>query len=79
MAEELLSVGKDMGTSTTQLVLSKLYIQNMASSFSVPRIVITGKEVIYRSEIGFTPPFTQEQNRCSKLYHNCNGCYAYCK
>lgn len=46
MAEELLSVGIDMGTSTTQLVLSKLYIQNMAYSFSVPRIVITEKEVI---------------------------------
>lgn len=79
MAEELLSVGIDMGTSTTQLVLSKLHIQNMASSFSVPRIVITEKEVIYRSEICFTPPFSREQNRCSKVYHSCSGCYAHCK
>lgn len=53
--EQLLSVGIDMGTSTTQLVLSRLYIQNMASSFSVPRLVITDKEVVYRSDICFTP------------------------
>lgn len=55
MKEELLSVGIDMGTSTTQIVFSKLYIQNLASTFSVPRIVITNKEVIYRSDICFTP------------------------
>ena len=53
--EQLLSVGIDMGTSTTQLVLSKLHIQNLASSFSVPRLVITDKEVVYRSDICFTP------------------------
>lgn len=53
--EHLLSVGIDMGTSTTQLVLSKLHIQNLASSFSVPRLVITDKEVVYRSDICFTP------------------------
>ncbi|MBG9792534.1 ethanolamine ammonia-lyase [Paenibacillus dendritiformis] len=55
MNEQLLSVGIDMGTSTTQLVLSKLHIQNLASSFSVPRLVITDKEVVYRSDICFTP------------------------
>ena len=55
MREELLSVGIDIGTSTTQLVFSKLYIENMASSYSVPRIVIVDKEIIYRSEIYFTP------------------------
>ena len=55
MGEQLLSVGLDMGTSTTQLVLSKLHIQNMASSFTVPRLVISEKEVIYRSDICFTP------------------------
>lgn len=61
MNEELLSVGIDMGTSTTQLVLSKLYIQNLASAFTVPRLVITDKEVVYRSDICFTPVL--EDNR----------------
>lgn len=55
MAEELLSVGIDIGTSTTQLIFSKLTIENTASSFSVPRISIVDKEVIYRSEVHFTP------------------------
>ena len=55
MREELLSVGIDIGTSTTQLVFSKLIIENIASSFSVPKVVIVDKEIIYRSEIYFTP------------------------
>ncbi len=55
MAEKLLSVGIDIGTSTTQLVLSELYIENMASAFTIPRISITDKKVIYKSDILFTP------------------------
>ena len=55
MNERLLSVGVDIGTSTTQLILSRLTLQNQANPFSVPRITITEKEVIYRSAIHFTP------------------------
>ena len=55
MREELLSVGIDIGTSTTQLIFSKLIVENMASSYTVPRITIVDKEIIYRSEIYFTP------------------------
>lgn len=55
MREELLSVGIDIGTSTTQLIFSKIIVENMASSYSVPRIVIVDKEIIYRSDIYFTP------------------------
>lgn len=55
MKEELLSVGIDIGTSTTQLIFSKLIVENMASSFSVPRISIVDKEMIYKSEVYFTP------------------------
>lgn len=55
MTEKLLSVGIDIGTSTTQLVLSELYIENMASAFTIPRISITDKKVIYKSDIIFTP------------------------
>lgn len=55
MREELLSVGIDIGTSTTQLVFSKLIIENIASSFSVPKVEIVDKEIIYRSDIYFTP------------------------
>ena len=55
MNEQLLSVGIDIGTSTTQLVLSKLTLENQSNPFSVPRIVITDKQVVYRSGIHFTP------------------------
>ena len=55
MTETLTSVGIDIGTSTTQLVVSKLTLENRANPFSVPRIAITDREIIYRSRIHFTP------------------------
>ena len=55
MAETLLSVGIDIGTSTTQLVISRLTLENRANPFSVPRVAIAGREVLYRSAIHFTP------------------------
>lgn len=55
MNEQILSVGIDIGTSTTQLVLSRLTLRNRANSFSVPRIEIAEKEVVYRSAVHFTP------------------------
>lgn len=53
--EIIKSVGIDIGTSTTQLVFSRLTIENLASSYTVPRISIVKKEVTYRSDIYFTP------------------------
>ncbi len=55
MKESILSVGIDIGTSTTQLVFSRITIENTASMISVPRIKIADKEVVYRSDIHFTP------------------------
>ena len=55
MGEQLLSVGIDIGTSTTQLILSRLTLENRAAPFTVPRVAIAGREVLYRSDIHFTP------------------------
>lgn len=55
MKESINSVGIDIGTSTTQLIFSRLTMENLASQYSVPRISITEKEVLYRSEIYITP------------------------
>ena len=55
MGETLLSVGIDIGTSTTQLVISRLTLENRANPFSVPRVAIAEREVCYRSAIHFTP------------------------
>lgn len=57
MSEKILSVGIDIGTATTQLVLSELVVENIASVFTIPRVYITDKRVLYRSEIIFTPIF----------------------
>ncbi|KAJ81634.1 ethanolamine utilization protein EutA [Enterococcus faecalis] len=59
--ETLLTVGIDLGASTTQLVLSELTVENFASAFTVPRISISDKKVIYRSDIIFTPLLNQSE------------------
>ena len=61
MQETILSVGIDIGTSTTQLIFSRLTIENLASNYTVPRISIVNKEVIYRSGIHFTPLKSQTE------------------
>lgn len=61
MKETITSVGIDIGTSTTQLIFSRLTIENLASSYTVPRISIVDKEVIYRSHIYFTPLKSQQE------------------
>ncbi|QXM06524.1 ethanolamine ammonia-lyase reactivating factor EutA [Crassaminicella indica] len=59
MKEKIISVGIDIGTSTTQLVFSGIVIENTATSFSIPRIKIVEKEVFYKSKIYFTPLITE--------------------
>jgi ethanolamine utilization protein EutA len=55
VSEFLLSVGIDLGTTTTQVIFSRIEVENTASITSVPRIKIVGKKIIYRSGIYFTP------------------------
>lgn len=53
--QRITSVGIDIGTTTTQLVISRLTIENTAAGTLVPRVEITKKEVVHRSQIYFTP------------------------
>jgi len=55
VSERLLSVGLDVGTTSTQLVVSRLQIENRASGFAVPEMEITAREILYRSPVYFTP------------------------
>jgi ethanolamine utilization protein EutA len=57
MAEtrSLLSVGIDIGTTTTQIVFSRLKLSDVARPGQIPRMAITGREVLYQSPIVFTP------------------------
>ena len=43
MKEKILSVGIDIGTSTTQVIFSRFTIENTSGEYMVPRIEITNK------------------------------------
>ena len=53
--DKLLSVGLDVGTTSTQLIFSELAIENRAGSFSVPEMAITQRKIRYQSPVYFTP------------------------
>ena len=55
MSESLLSVGLDVGTTSTQMVFSRLQIENKAGSFAVPEMEIESREILYKSPVHFTP------------------------
>lgn len=52
---ELLSVGLDVGTTTTQLIVSRLTARNRASSLAVPDMEITRRQILHTSPVHFTP------------------------
>ena len=44
-----------MGTTSTQMIVSRLRIENRASEFAVPDLVIADREILYESPVHFTP------------------------
>ena len=52
---DIVSVGIDIGTSTTQVVFSRLTMENAAGYFAVPRVSIVDKQVIYKGQVHTTP------------------------
>ena len=55
MSETLRSIGLDVGTTSTQMILSRLTIENRASSFAVPELEIARREILYKSPVHVTP------------------------
>ena len=55
MSEKLLSVGIDVGTTSTQIIFSELTVENRAGSFSVPEMDISQRKILYKSPVHFTP------------------------
>ena len=55
MSKTLLSVGLDVGTTTTQLIVSDLQVENRSGAFQVPDLSITERVIRYQSPIHFTP------------------------
>ncbi|HHV79508.1 MAG TPA: ethanolamine ammonia-lyase reactivating factor EutA [Firmicutes bacterium] len=53
--QTILSMGLDIGTTTTIVVISELTVKNIASATSVPRIEIVDKRISHMGEVHFTP------------------------
>ncbi|HLA07230.1 MAG TPA: ethanolamine ammonia-lyase reactivating factor EutA, partial [Anaerolineales bacterium] len=66
-SRDLLSVGVDVGTTTTQIVFSRLNLQDVSRPGQIPRINITDRKVIYLSPIVFTPLIDAETIDADKL------------
>lgn len=64
---EMLSVGIDVGTTTTQVVFSRITLSDTARPGQVPRIGISGKNVLYQSPITFTPLLDAQTIDVSRL------------
>lgn len=60
-AREMLSVGIDVGTTTTQIVFSRLLVHDVARPGQVPRLQVGAKAVLYESPIYLTPLITPEE------------------
>ncbi len=52
---EVLSVGIDVGTTTTQVVFSRLQLHDVARPGQVPRIQVDEKSVVHRGDVHRTP------------------------
>lgn len=53
--DTIISAGIDIGTTTTQVVFSRLRIENTGGFGQVPRYIICSKEIVYRGQVHFTP------------------------
>jgi len=49
------SVGIDVGTSTTKMIVSRLRLGRMSSTFSLPRYQIVERQLLYASPVHTTP------------------------
>jgi Ethanolamine utilization protein, possible chaperonin protecting lyase from inhibition len=57
---ELYSVGIDIGTTTTQIVFSRLQLEKSGGFGTVPTVQIAKKDVVYKSPVYFTPLLSEE-------------------
>lgn len=67
MKNQILSVGIDIGTTTTQVIFSELTVQNTAANFLIPEVKITEKNIVYKSKIYLTPLIDREKVNLQEL------------
>ncbi len=66
-SREMLSVGIDVGTTTTQIVFSNLSIQDTARLGQAPRIQVNARSLVYQSPIHFTPLISPDEVDVERL------------
>ena len=76
MPERLRSVGLDVGTTSTQMILSELTVENRASAFTVPEMEIARREILYRSPVYFTPLLDERRVDAARLREIISAEYA---
>lgn len=54
MEQEIISAGIDIGTTTSQVIFSRLTLENHSYT-AIPDVKIAKKEILYKSPIHFTP------------------------
>ena len=54
MEREILSVGIDFGTTTSQVIFSRICLENISYT-AIPDVRVKSKEIFYKSGIYFTP------------------------
>ncbi len=64
---DMVSVGIDIGTTTTQVIFSQLTLVDVARAGQIPRIDIADRKVLYKSEIVFTPLLDAETIDAARL------------
>lgn len=52
---KLVSAGIDVGTTTTQLIISEIILKNRLPGARIPKIEIISKKILYKSKIYITP------------------------
>ncbi len=67
MSEVLTSVGLDIGTTSTQMIVSELTVENRASAFAVPELEIGEKRIVYESPVHFTPLLSEHRMDAAAL------------
>ncbi len=64
---QLLSVGIDIGTTTTQVIFSRLELVNRAAVSQVPRYEFVKRDISWQSPVFFTPVDKQGELKEAEL------------
>ncbi len=75
LSRNMISVGIDIGTTTTQIIFSQLTLVDVAKPGQVPRIDISNRKVLAQSQIFFTPLVDTETIDALKLAEIIKGEY----